>query len=128
MPTIRHIVDIDAEIEAVWSKIADTSNISGLIGFLAASEQTGDTRVCTLADGAKLTEKIVSVEPALKRVLYAITDSPLGMDFHAATMELSERPGGTRLIWNVDILPESAVANMAPMLDAAAADMRQSLA
>jgi len=67
--------------------------------------QNGDTRVCSLEGGGELTEKIVSVDHDLKRVVYAITSSPLNMDFHVATMQLEESGGKTQLNWIVDFPP-----------------------
>ncbi len=112
----------------VWEKISDTGRISDLIGFLASSQQSGDIRVCTLEGGGELTEKIVSVDHDLKRVAYAITSSPLNMDFHVASMQLEEDHGKTRLDWVVDLLPADARDHMEPMLDGACVDMAKTLA
>ena len=128
MTTILRNIDVDATPEAVWAKVSDTSRISDLIGFVASSEQTGDTRVCNLEGGGSLTEKIVSVDPDLKRVLYSITDSPLGMDFHVASMQVEGNGSGTRLVWTVDVLPSEAAGHLAPLLDSACDDMSSSLA
>jgi hypothetical protein len=123
--TIRKEIELNVPAERVWDKIADTSNISKLVGFVETSRQQGDARVCTLQGGGELTEKIVSVDHDLKRVMYSITESPLNMDFHSASMEVIGAEGGnaTRLLWTVDLLPSEAVDAMAPMLDSACADM-----
>ncbi len=128
MTTIRKTFDIEADIKAVWAKISDIGGISKLIGFLQDSEFSGDDRVCTLADGGKLVEKIVSVDADLHRVLYSITSSPLNMSFHVASMELEPIQNGTQLIWTTDIQPEQAAAQFEPMLDMACKDMQSTLA
>lgn len=128
MATIYREIDIDAPLETVWNKVSNTAQISDFIGFVATSTQQGDTRVCKLEGGGELTEKIISVDDELKRVMYSITSSPLNMEFHSASMQLEEIAGATRLKWAVDLLPAEAVNHMAPMLDGACADMKEALA
>jgi len=128
MTTIRKTFDIDADIESVWAKISDIGGISKLIGFLEDSKLTGDERVCTLGDGGTLVENIVSVDANLHRVLYSITESPLNMAFHVASMELEPTKNGTRFIWTSDIQPKQAAAQFEPMLDMACKDMQSTLA
>ncbi len=128
MTTIHRTIDIDAAPDAVWAKVSDTARISDLIGFVTSSEQTDDTRLCNLDGGGTLTEKIVSVEPNLKRVLYTITDSPLNLAFHVASMQVEENSGGSRLVWTTDLLPAEAADHLAPLLDAACTDLKTNLA
>jgi carbon monoxide dehydrogenase subunit G len=128
MATIHRTIDVEAAPGAVWEKVSNTEGISDLIGFLASSEQTGNVRRCALDNGGSLTERIVSVDPTMKRVLYSITDSPLNMEFHAASMQVEENGGGSRLVWTIDLLPAEAVDHLAPMIDAACTDMKTSLA
>jgi len=128
MATIQKTVEIDAPLDAVWPKIADAQNIASLIGFLESSEVDGDQRVCTLADGGRLLEKIVSVDEGLKRVAYSITESPLGMEYHAASMQLFGDGGKTRFVWTVDLAPAAAAEHLEPLLQSACEDMRSTLA
>ncbi|PCH46828.1 MAG: hypothetical protein COC23_03075 [Hyphomicrobiales bacterium] len=128
MTTIQKTVRINADIDSVWAKISDTAGISNLIGFLASSVQNGDTRTCTLDQGGELVEKIISVDPKLKRVMYSITKSPLNMEFHAASMQVNETENGSELVWTVDLLPPESVEHMEPMLAGACADMETTLA
>lgn len=127
MTTIVKSIDIDAPAHAVWPKLSNTSSISDLIGFITSSSQVGDTRVCQLDGGGELKEKIVSVDDKLQRVMYAITESPLNMDFHAASMQLEDRGERSRLVWTVDVCPDDAAANLDPLLDAASDDLKSTL-
>jgi len=127
MTTLRKTFDIEAGIDTVWAKISDIGGISKLIGFLQDSELSGEDRVCTLADGGRLEEKIISVDADLHRVLYSITSSPLNMSFHVASMELEPTQDGTRFIWTTDIQPSQAAAQFEPMLDMACEDMQTTL-
>ncbi len=122
MTTIRKTIELEADIETVWAKISDIGGISKLIGFLQDSKLTGDERVCTLADGGTLVENVVSVDADLHRVLYSITQSPLNMSFHVASMELEQTQNGTRFTWTTDLQPEQAAAQFEPLLDMACKD------
>lgn len=128
MATIVKTVDIASPVQDVWAKVSDTGGISDLIGFLASSRLDGDKRVCRIDGGGELTEKIVSVDHGLKRVMYSITESPLNMEFHAASMQVVQNGAESRLIWTVDLAPASAETHMGPMLDAACEDMKTTLA
>lgn len=128
MATIHRAIDIEATADAVWAKISDTARISELISFISRSEQTGDDRICTMEGGGILNEQIVTVDPTAKRVVYAITASPLNMAFHAASMQVEERGRGSRLVWTIDLLPAEVVEHFEPMIDVACGDMKSSLA
>lgn len=127
MATIRKEFEVNSDVNSVWEKIADTGNISQVIGFVIASEQSGDQRVCKLDNGATLVEKIISVDEGLKRVVYSITESPLNMEFQVASMELVAAGEKTRFIWTADLLPDSAAEALEPMMDSAVADMGRTL-
>jgi len=128
MATIRKTIDINASPENVWAKISDIGGISRLIGFLSDSKVSGDARVCTMADGGVLKEEIVSIDADLHRVVYSITESPLNLSFHVASMELEPTPTGTRFTWTTDLKPDEASAQFGPLLDMAVKDMEKTLA
>lgn len=128
MSSIRKTIEVDATPETVWANVSDVGRISDLIGFLKTSVLDGNSRVCSLADGGTLTEKIITVDEDLKRVVYAITESPLNMEFHVAVMEVVPSGTGARMHWTIDLLPESAAEHMGPMLDSACEDMKITLA
>ncbi len=128
MATIRKRIEVAAGPEKVWEKLSKVGEISKLIGFVSDSVLTGDTRVCSLAQGGSLKEKIVTVDAEARRVVYTITESPLNMAFHAASMEIEAAGDGTAMTWTVDLLPAEAAEQMEPMLAAAMEDMKSSLA
>ena len=111
----------------MWSKIANTEQVSDLIGFIEQSEQSGNRRVCTLHDGAVLKEEIISVDQATRRVAYSIIESPLNMEFHAASMQVFPTEEGSRFVWSVDVLPDAAVGALEPMVDAACETLASTL-
>lgn len=117
MATIRTSIDLEVPIEEAWDKIADLGGVTAMISFLVDAEVDGDRRVCTMADGGKLEEEIISVDPSLHRVAYTITDSPFGFTFHAAAMELVPTPRGCRFVWTTDVKPDALAQQLSPIFD-----------
>lgn len=124
MATIVKEIPLSVSAEAAWERVSDVGNIASLISFIGTSELDGNTRVCTLQDGAQLNEKIVSVDTSLRRVVYTITDAPMPMDFHAASMEVKNDGAASKLVWTVDVLPNETMEHLEPMVDQACADIR----
>lgn len=115
--TIRTSIEVEAPIEEVWAKIADLGGVTAMISFLVDAEVDGDRRVCTMADGGKLEEEIISVDPALHRVAYTITNSPFGFSFHAAAMELVPTARGCRFVWTTDVKPDALAEQLGPIFE-----------
>ena len=58
--------------------------------------------------GAELSEAIVAVDDALRRVAYTITAGPFPLEFHAASMQVSDAGGGrSTFCWTTDLKPDS---------------------
>lgn len=127
MATIIKEIPLTVSAEAAWKRVSDVGNIASMISFIGTSELTGDTRVCTLQDGAKLNEKIVTVDSSLRRVVYSITDAPMPMDFHAASMEIKAEGAGSKFVWTVDVLPNETMEMLEPMVNQACADIQAEL-
>lgn len=77
----------------------------------------GDRRSCTFADGTVLQERIISIDPELKRVAYTITDSPFGLTFHSASMQIVPEADRSRVVWTTDIQPDALKTQLDPLFD-----------
>ncbi len=128
MPTIHKVIDIDATADAAWAKLSDTPNIASLISFMETSEQDDDVRVCSIEGGGKLVEKIVEIDQDLKRVAYSITESPLSMEYHAASMQIVPNSRKCQFVWTTDVQPAAVVDHFGPMIERACGDMQKTLA
>jgi hypothetical protein len=81
-------------------------------GFVTESKPEGDIRVVTFANGSVAREKLVSMDAALHRVVYAIVDGRPTQ--HSASVDLVPLDDGrTRFIWTTDVLP----GELAPYID-----------
>lgn len=113
MATIKKQLEIAAPIDRVWKNVSDLEGVKNLFSFLTDAKVDGDTRACSTADGHELRELIVSSDPALRRLVYSVIDSPFGLEFHSASWQLEESAGNTVLTWYTDVKPDTA----APMLE-----------
>jgi len=127
MAHIEKIIQVNASAAAAWEKVGDTAGVNNLVSLITACHQEGDTRYCTMADGSKITEKIVSHDSADKRFAYAVTEGPMPIEFHASSMQVFENGNGARIVWSVDVKPDSLVPMFEPMMDMAADSIREVL-
>jgi uncharacterized protein YndB with AHSA1/START domain len=76
MHSITVTSHVNATPDSVWKTIGDPSAISGWHPAVASSSLDGDARLCTLADGAEIHEKILEVDAGGRSYTYTITESP----------------------------------------------------
>jgi len=131
MATILRSIPIARPAPAVWAAVADVGAVHTRLarGFVTDTRLEGDTRVVTFEGGTVARELIVSVDPAERRVAYAVIESPLGMRHHHATMQVIADAGGDscRLEWVVDLAPDGASPTIAGMMDIGVAAMQRTL-
>jgi len=73
----------------VWHPVVVDSQLESGEGI-----KPGDTRVLSLADGAKITEKLVVYSDVKKTYTYAITASPLPVIDYVSTITVSKSDAG----------------------------------
>ncbi|MDH3226024.1 MAG: SRPBCC family protein [Thermoleophilia bacterium] len=118
MASIYAEVTINRPADEVWAEVADVGGISGMLEIVSESSADGDVRKCTLANGAEIKEKILSVDPDNRRVGYTVTEG-LPFEYHAASMQVFDEGDGTsRLRWITDVKPDAEAERMAPMFQA----------
>ena len=127
MATVQKMIDVDASVEEVWGKIAKVESISNIIGFLAESQLDGDVRVCKMADGSVLEERVISIDNVLKRVSYCITNSPFNFEFHSASMQVVPKGDGASMIWITDVKPDSMAEQLDTIFEDALPGMKSAL-
>ncbi len=90
--------------DTIWNVIGDPGAISSWHPGVAESalEGTGPgaTRRCTLANGAKLVEKIEAQDEGSHSYTYTITGSPLPVENYRATIAVRAADGGSQVEWS----------------------------
>jgi len=115
--TIHKTANIAVSTAKVWDRIAAVGELDKILPAILQCRLEGDTRHCTMADGAALEEQILSIDPALMRVAYTITKSPLPMDHHFSSMQVISEDSHSRLEWFTDVKPDHLKTAVSEMLD-----------
>lgn len=118
MATINKEAYVAAAPDQVWNRLRDIRWPADLSALIDTVEVTSDnTRVCTTANGADVTETIISVDDERRRTAYTVTDSPFGLAHHNASLQVFADGDGSRIVWLVDVLPDEAGAGLEPVIE-----------
>ena len=114
MASIHQDIVIDVPPDQVWDALADIGALHTRVarGFVVDCHLDGDTRDVTFANGMKVCERMIDVDPVRRRVAWSATGGPL--THHSASAQVLAEPGGrSRVVWIADLLPHG----MAPTVD-----------
>lgn len=133
MATVTREVLVRATPEAVWDAVRDVGALHERLvpGFVTATvmEATGALAVrrVTFASGLTLRERIVAVDDAALRLVWAIEAD--GVDHHNGALSVSAaEQGGARVVWTADVLPHALADQYGPLMEAGLAVMAAHLA
>jgi hypothetical protein len=75
-------------------------------------QKPGDTRLLTLGDGGKITERLVSRSPARMRYTYVIVESPLPVQNYRSTIRvISHGKHACTFVWSSRFDPKQGVSD-----------------
>ena len=119
MASIRKHIQIDAPPDRVWDALRDVGALHTRLvpGFVTDTRMEENARVVTFGNGMVAREEIVSVDPELRRVCWAILDAPFE-HYNAAAWVEPDIDGGTRFTWTADLLPDELAGQVAGMMSA----------
>jgi hypothetical protein len=127
MASIHKELIIEVDTERVWSILRDMAYVDRLFaGVLTGAHLDGDVRTVTFANGLVVRKRIIGIDDARRRFIYAVQDEPF--QHHSASMQvMPEGAGRCRFIWISDFLPNSLVEMVSPLVDEGARVMKQNL-
>jgi uncharacterized protein YndB with AHSA1/START domain len=96
MATVRREVRIARDADAVWALVGDPAALPAWFPGIVDAKVDGDARVITTASGLPMPEKIVTVDPLLRRFQYRL-ESPIVRQ-HLATIDVFDLGDGTSLV------------------------------
>lgn len=120
MASVRREILIKARPDDVWAALADFGAPHERLvpGFVTESHLDGDDRIVTFFNGAVAREALVDSDDGQRRLVWAVTESRLGLSHHNASAQVFPEPGGaTRFVWIADVLPHEAAAPIGQMMD-----------
>ena len=128
MASIHREVELTTSADGIWQKLEDPAEINKWFTFLGPVTWDEETsrRSCAFGE-ATLDELVLDVDPARRRVAYAITGgSPIELTFHSASMQVVDREGGSTFIWTTDFKPDDAQPGLEEAIDGAVATITAS--
>jgi uncharacterized protein YndB with AHSA1/START domain len=130
MASIHKEVIIEACPERVWSALEDIGALHTRLapGFVTDVKMEGDdeARLVTFGNGMTIREKMIDVDPKLRRVAWS-AESGMLTHHNASAQVFAEGPNRTRFVWIADILPCSARPAIEGMIEQGLAAIRQHL-
>jgi hypothetical protein len=128
MATIRNEVLIEARAEDVWDAMRDFGAVHQRVvpGFVTECRIEGDARVLTFANGLVARERLVDIDDAHRRLVYAIPQG-LAEHYNGSVEIVSEGPARCRVVWLIDVLPNELAPQIRAMTEAGVAAMRRTL-
>lgn len=128
MASIHHEITVEVGPEQAWTVLRAVGEAHKLFGpVLVDGELKGDTRQVRFANGMLVSERILDVDDARRRVAYTVLDGP-GMSYHHASMQVLEAgPGRCRFVWITDFLPEEIGGNLVPLIEAGSKALKKNL-
>lgn len=118
MASIHRDIFIAADPAAIWDAARDVGRLHDRLvpGFVAATEmlagEGAPVRRVTFSSGAVVDERIVSIDDARRRLVWTVT----AFDHHNGVLEVADAPGGARVVWTADLLPDALADQVAPMM------------
>ena len=128
MASLHREIDVDVPAEAAWRAIADVGATDRLFpGVLVGCRLEDGARVVSFANGLVARELIVDIDPARRRLAYAVVGSER-LTHHHATLRVHERGAhACRIDWDADFLPDAMLPAIAGLTEQGAAAMRRAL-
>lgn len=128
MATNRRELSLDAPADKVWAAMRDFGQVHTKMapGFLTALEMDKGDRIVTFFNGLVARERLVTLDEAEKRLVYAVVEGRAA-HYSAAVQVVADGATKCRLTWTIDLLPDDLAPAIAGMMDHAAPFMKKTL-
>jgi carbon monoxide dehydrogenase subunit G len=126
MASIHRQISINAEAAQLWDALRDVGALHTRLvpGFVTGCVFDGESRTVTFANGMQARELIVTVDEAVRRVVWSAVGGRL-RHHNAAAQVLGDEPGRCRVEWVADLLPDEMAPAVAAMIEQGLAAMKR---
>lgn len=110
---------IDASPDKVWATVRTGKDLDLWLPMVTNCKVDGMSRVCTLADGGKTQERLISTNDAARTVTYSVDKHPMPLGPVLNTIRV-ERSGdhGSRIDWSAEFdADEATLTQVRPMFE-----------
>jgi carbon monoxide dehydrogenase subunit G len=130
MASIRKEFVVRSTPAQVWAALRDFGAVDRKLaaGFVTACalEEDGAVRLVTFANGMQVRERLVAVDDAQRRIVYA-AQGGRATHHNASAQVVDAGDGTTRFVWITDLLPDAVAPAVEGMMDAGVKAMRATL-
>jgi Polyketide cyclase / dehydrase and lipid transport len=126
MASIYKDISLDAPAEEIWSAVRDFGAVHRRVapGFVIDCRLDGDGRIVTFANGNVAQERLVTMDEARMRLVYAVVSPRLTQ--HSASIQVfAEGEGRSRVVWIADVLPDEIGPYIVAQMDLGALAMQK---
>src|ERR1044072_5026139 len=126
MASIYKEISLDARPEDVWAAVRDYGAVHQRVapGFVSACRLEGDPRMVTFANGNVAQERLVTLDDARMRLVYAVV-SPRLRQHRASIQVFAEGGNRSRVVWIADVLPNEIGPYIDSQMDLGALAMQK---
>ena len=127
MASIRKEIAVKASPEASWDAVADIGALHTRLvpGFVVDTRLEPGARIVTFGNGAVVREPIVTLDAAARRLVWS-AEGGRASHYNAAVQVLADQEGA-RVVWTIDLLPDSLKDEIAAAMDLGLAAMQRTL-
>ncbi|HEX5263701.1 MAG TPA: SRPBCC family protein [Phenylobacterium sp.] len=118
MASIVKEITVEAPADAVWDAVADFGAVHRRFapGFVVDTKLEEGARIVTFENGQVAREVFLGVDPERRRLAYSIDNERF--THHSASFQVLEAGASrSRLIWSVDVLPDTMGPFLAERMD-----------
>ena len=128
MATNRREHRLNVPAAKVWQAVRDFGHVHTRVapGFLTSLELDGGERVITFFNGLVARERLVTIDDAAMRLVYAVVKGR-PTHYNGAIQVIADGEYRCRLIWTIDLLPDELGPIVGGMMDHAAPFMKKTL-
>ena len=114
MAYFQHEIRVDVPASTAWDALRDVGNLHRRLvrGFVTDCTFDGEPRHLRFANGVAAAERIVAVSDADRRVSWSAVSERLS-HHNASAQIVPEGDAACRVVWTVDLLPDT----MAPAIE-----------
>jgi carbon monoxide dehydrogenase subunit G len=128
MASIRKEILVDNRPERVWDALRDVGALHTRVcpGFVTHTVLEDDARIVTFGNGMVARELIVDVDDEARRVVWSVVGGRF-RHHNASVQVFTDGNGGSRLVWQADLLPNELAGDIRAMIEHAASVMKPTL-
>ena len=126
MASIYKDISLAARPDDVWAAVRDYGAVHQRVapGFVTDCQLDGDSRIVTFANGNVAQERLVTMDDARMRLVYAVV-SPRVKQHSASIQIFAEGDNHSRMVWIADVLPNEIASYIDGQMDLGALAMQK---